>query len=147
MVHSTIAPSETVQDDADQLYRRGFLSLMGWGVQQDFGKAMYEFQLAAQQGHPDAEYEVGRMYLNGWGVDRDYAEATRWFEKAVVQGDAFAIYELGKMYFHGWGVDQDSGKARHYFEMVAAIDSFDADEYLAKIDDEERAAAERIKRP
>ena len=69
----------------------------GDGVTQDFKEAAKLYQLAAEQGDPDARYQLGLMYSNGEGVLQDYKEAAKWFQLAVEQGNISAQGELDRL--------------------------------------------------
>ena len=44
------------------------------------------YQLAADQGHADAQYSLGVSYETGKGVAEDNAEAVKWYQRAAEQG-------------------------------------------------------------
>merc|ERR1719223_1314611 len=50
----------------------GTLYYHGWGVPQDYSKALVNFNNAAAQGHTESGLQLGLMYLNGIGVKKDY---------------------------------------------------------------------------
>ena len=58
----------------------------GWGVNQDYSKAIKYYQLAAEQGHARAQYNIGVLYENGDGVAQDYNEAAKYYRLAAEQG-------------------------------------------------------------
>jgi hypothetical protein len=60
--------------------------LGGAGVGIDYQKALYWFQLAADQGYSDAEFEVGWFYEHGLSVGKDNDRAKVWYQKAADQG-------------------------------------------------------------
>jgi hypothetical protein len=81
-------------------------------AQYELGKNMYEgghcppshqpeamrwFQLAANQGHPDALFAVGLMYESGHGVPVDNAEAIRWYSRAAAAGHCRAVCCMQKL--------------------------------------------------
>ena len=79
----------------------------GFGVPQDYAKALYWYRKAATQGYAKAHNNLGLMYYKGQGVPQDYAKAVYWYRKASAQGDAKAQTSLGWMYYKGQGVVQD----------------------------------------
>ena len=93
----------------------------GWGVPQDYARAVAWYKKAAEQGDASAQFGLGFMYFNGWGVPQDYARAIAWYKKAAEQGDASAQFGLGLMYANGWGVPQDYAKAHMWLNLAAAL--------------------------
>jgi TPR repeat protein len=65
------------------------------------------FQLAAEQGHADAQYSLGIMYHEGQGMSQNYAEAAKWLRLAAEQGYVVAESDLAVMYEMGQGVAQN----------------------------------------
>ncbi len=67
----------------------------GKGVQSDADKAIYWWQLAAEQEHVGAQYWLGVCYKSGYGsLQKDLKQAKYWFKKAADQGHANAEREL-----------------------------------------------------
>ena len=85
----------------------------------DFGTALREFRLLAEQGNVDAQFYLGTMYESGQGVIQDYKEAVEWYRLAAEQGDKSAQLALGNMYDKGQGVIQDSKEAVKWFRLAA----------------------------
>ncbi len=96
----------------------GFIYNHGHGVDQDYQKAMYYFQLVADQGYAIAQTNLGGLYNHGHGVEQDYQKAMYYFQLAADQGFAFAQNNLGWFYSHGHGVEQDYQKAIHYYQLA-----------------------------
>jgi TPR repeat protein len=67
------------------------------GVGMDYQKALYWFQLAADQGYSDAEFEVGWFYENGLSVGKDNDRAKVWYQKAADQGNLAAQAALERL--------------------------------------------------
>jgi len=84
---------------ADQGYSKaqsnlGYMYLNGLGVERDYEKALYWYQLAVDQGSSFAQSKLGSMYEEGHGVERDYEKALYWFQLATEQGDNIAQKHL-----------------------------------------------------
>ena len=58
----------------------------GYGTDKNYNEAIKWFELAAKQGHREAQYELAVCYKNGYGTDKNYNEAIKWFELAAKQG-------------------------------------------------------------
>ena len=95
-------------DEAVRAYKSG-----------DFGTALHEYQILAEQGAVDAQYNLGLMYANGEGVPQDYAEAVKWYRLAAEQGLADAQYSLGLAYGYGRGLPQDCAEAVMWYRLAA----------------------------
>ena len=64
----------------------------GRGVDQNHQKAFKWYQLAALQGHTNAQINLGVMYSNGQGVAKDYVRAYKWFYISAFDGVKEAIH-------------------------------------------------------
>ena len=92
-VSSVVQAAES--GDIEAQYWLGVLYYSGQGVSEDFKKAIYWFEKAAEQGrHVGAQYELGWMYYYGRGVSKNVKKARYWFEKAAEQGHANAPHAL-----------------------------------------------------
>ena len=79
-------------------YEKGVRYFQGYGVRQDFAKAVKMWEKAAKKGHAKAEFSLGYCYANGVGVEKDVEVAKKWYLEAAEQGDAngdddFETYE------------------------------------------------------
>ena len=96
-----------------------WLSVEGYGIQQDPQQAAYWYRLAADSGHPEAQYFLARMYAGGKGVKRDEEQAKRWVSASATQGYAAAMADLGKRFAMGNGDAKDDKRA--YFWLTLAF--------------------------
>jgi hypothetical protein len=96
-----------------------WLSVSGYGIQQDPQQAAYWYQLAADKGHPEAQFNLSAMYASGKGVKKDEEQAARWASASATQGYAPAQANLGKRFATGSGVTQDDKRA--YFWLTLAF--------------------------
>ena len=55
----------------------------GYGVEQDYARAMEWYEKAATSGNPSAMNNIGYMYEYGQGVEQDYAKAKEWYDKSA----------------------------------------------------------------
>jgi len=56
-----------------------------WG-RGDYGRALREFRLLAEQGHAQAQVNLGIIYSQGRGVPKDSVQAYRWYTLAAAKG-------------------------------------------------------------
>lgn len=80
--------------DSDALYRMGRGYEKGDGVEPDMEKAVYYYQLAAEQGNSNALYQLARCHEYGWGTPRDQEKALLCYKKAAELGDVDAQYMI-----------------------------------------------------
>ncbi len=89
----------------------------GVGVSKDIDEAL-RFQLAAGQGHPQAEYRLGEIREKGWGAP-NYGEAQRWYQLAADAGDPDAAQSLAQLYEEGYGQDPDLKRAVQRYRQAS----------------------------
>jgi TPR repeat protein len=77
------------------------------------------FQLAAEQGHTEAQNELGMCYLTGEGNTKDLCEATRLFEIAANKGTLLAKINLANCLLGGIGISVDKERAFTLFAEAA----------------------------
>ncbi|TLU88235.1 MAG: sel1 repeat family protein [Chlorobium sp.] len=75
-----------VNDDADAEFNLGHMYFSGWGVKQNYMKAMEWYKRASDNGSAKAQNAIGVLYEYGLGVDKDSAEASAWYKKACNNG-------------------------------------------------------------
>lgn len=101
--------------DASAAREIAVMYLGGFGVEQDYAKALEWFEKA------NNDFWIGYMYQEGLGVEQDYAKAKEYYEKDYELGpNTYTMYWvrsfLGEMYYYGLGVEQDYVKALKYYE-------------------------------
>ena len=106
------------QDDMDGQLNLGLAYANGQGVEQNYTKAFYWFEKAAQHhGCAYAHNNLGVCYLNGDGTLKDSYKAFYWFEKAAKYVPE-AKYLLGVLYFRGEGCVMDKKQAAYWIEAA-----------------------------
>lgn len=65
---------------------------------QDYQRAGYWLQRAAEHGYPEAQMKMGLLYKNGWGVPKNYDEAIYWVRMSADQRFPRGLYELALIY-------------------------------------------------
>lgn len=105
----------------------GFCYHKGCYLEQDLGKAIDWFLLAAEENWHDAERNLGICYKEGLGVKVDYSKSAYWLERAANHGDANAMSFIAEMYYNGVGVNKDEEKAWHWMNkaMESAVETKD----------------------
>ena len=86
----------------------------GWGVEQDFNKAIYYFTLEANldSSITDADYHIANMLsLESSQSEKNYSLAHKYFNKSVQSKNSSAMNNLAELYRLGKGVPIDYAKA------------------------------------
>ncbi len=93
----------------------GYCYQIGYGVPQNYDKAIEWYRKAANQGNADAQNNLGYCYKNGHGVPQNYAKAIEWYRKAADQGNSSAQNGLGTCYYN----QQDYANAVEWLQKAA----------------------------
>jgi hypothetical protein len=80
--------------DSDEQFIMGVKSEFGYGVAEDFQKAVNWYTKSSKQGNIKAQAYLAWMYSEGKGVERDYEKSLFWYNKAADQGDINAKSEV-----------------------------------------------------
>lgn len=112
------AANSAQSGDAKAQFELGVMYFKGFGVPQDYIKALDFFEKAAVQGHERAKDYIPRTYFalgsdyfsEDAGERQDDHEAFKWFSKAAELGHAQAQYLIGLMYYFGEGIQKDEVK-------------------------------------
>ena len=131
---SELQKTKAEQGDANAQWRLGDIYYYGEGVSEDFEKARYWREKAAENEHVGAQWELGRMYYRGEGVPKDFEKAFYWYKKSAENGHAVSQYNLGVMYYNGEGIPKDNEKAVYWLEKSAENGDPDAIKKLKEID-------------
>lgn len=100
----------------DNYFSLGYLYDKGYGVKQDYDKALYWYEKAINLGNSStAMNNVGFIYY----TRKDYSQAKYWFEKATAKGSAVGTFSLAYIYEYGLGVELDINKAIELYEKSA----------------------------
>lgn len=128
---AVIAPDSSLPENLVQLEKHAFngmpeaqhdlatLYASGRLAQQDYKRAAYWFNKAAEGGVANADYNLGVLFQQGLGVKQDVQKAIAWYEKAAELGHPEAMYNLGIAYVEGIGVTRNADKGIAYFKSAA----------------------------
>ncbi|MBI3230568.1 MAG: sel1 repeat family protein, partial [Burkholderiales bacterium] len=87
----------------------------------DLARATKLWQIAAAQGHAQAQTQLGQFYESGIFFAQDYAKALTLYLQAAEQNQSFALWHLAQMYQEGKGVTPDAQLAFRYAKQAADI--------------------------
>lgn len=110
------------------------------GIEKDFPKALYYFDLGSQQNDSNTAHQAGDMLYFGQGVPKDYVGAAKYYDMTnLEQGThhGMAKYKLAYMYYNGWvGTKSkaDLQKAHDYLELGAKYQDEDSIKALKEWD-------------
>lgn len=82
-----IANMDKQNISTDTFLYMGNICLFGYGVKKDYTRAKAFFEIAAEQGCPDAYLRLGFLYEKGYGVEQNYTEALQNYKKLTVACD------------------------------------------------------------
>lgn len=91
----------------------------GDGKKQDYALAVFNFNLAAEQGNVQAAAFLGDAFLYGKGVEVDYAKAFQYYLKGAEAGDARAQTGVSTMYLEGYSIPRNLDKAVFWARKAA----------------------------
>ncbi len=111
----------------------GYSNQFGFGVTQDYAKAVNWYRKAAEQGNAAAQNNLGMLYLSGKGVSRDFIKAAQFFADAVKQRYPWAQNNLGGLYEMGWGVRKNMKRARDLYRSAAGAGNEKAKRNLKRL--------------
>jgi hypothetical protein len=125
--------------DASAQYLLGVIYGKGNAVvAEDDVQAAKWYQLAAEQGHKEAQTRTAMMYAYGCGVKQDHTEAVKWFIKSAEQGYAPAQFHLGRMYIAGRGTEKNIKEAVRWWKSSSDLGYARAQHYLRLVSNSEQ---------
>ncbi len=111
---SAFAKIPEAQHDLAALYTAGQA-----GVTQNYERAGFWFQQAAEQGIGNAAYNLGVLFQQGLGQEQDLQRALDWYRRAAQLGHPEAQYNLGIAYIEGVGTRYNPNMAAAFFQQAA----------------------------
>jgi hypothetical protein len=122
---------------AEQLsgyYRLGRDYELGREVEKDLYEAARQYELAAKQGHAEAQYALALILVGAVPESpRSPRKSFRWFGEAARKGHVRAAYFLALSYQNGAGTEVDSEKAFEWFRRSAMGGDGEAMNALARM--------------
>lgn len=109
----------------------GALYYEGRGCEQDFGKAVYYYNMAAERGHKAAQENLGYCYYYGRSGEVDYEKAFHYFALGAFEGYLISLYKIGDMYQNGYYVKKNEAEAFRIYRRCLETMSDKAAERIA----------------
>lgn len=120
---SNVTPPE---DNGETDFAKGCSYYLGDGVEQDFLKAYYWLDKAANKNHQYAQYLLYLMLVDGLGINKDINKAIYWLKKSADSGFHEAENTLGVHLLNGVGLPCDKKEAVEWFKRAAEQNDADA---------------------
>lgn len=105
------------EENKDAAYLLARIYEQGDGVAKDIDEAKRLYQIAAKQGHEDAQQRLDIYEAQG----DDQSVVIEWYLPAALEGDTEAQYNLGFMYETGWGVPVNDKEAVRWYRDAAEM--------------------------
>lgn len=87
---------------------------------EDYEKALYYYELAAEQEDPGSICNIGYLYANGYGVEQNYDIAFDYYLKSAELGISTAQSNVGAFFEQGKGCTKNLTKAVEWYQKAAA---------------------------
>ena len=108
----------------------------GWGVRQDFVKALQYFNKACDLGNGNSCAGAGSQYYDGEGTKKDLNRAIKLLTKSCELESAVGCSMLGAMYvITGEGVKQNLSKAKEIFGKACDLGNQDGCDNYKKLNE------------
>ena len=91
------------------------------GFEQSFEKAVYYYDMAAENGNRPAQENLGYCYYYGRIGAPDYKKAFHYFALGAFDGHLISLYKIGDMYLNGYYVKKNEKEA--FFIYSRCIDT------------------------
>ncbi len=129
------------QGDENAATNLAYLYAKGMLVEQDNHRAMDLYQVAAEQGMPEAQFSLAEMYRSGKAGEAEPELARYWYQRLASQPvepplprhQVDAQFMLGLMHFQGFGGDVDLVRAEQWLKQSSDNDHSEAPYVLGKI--------------
>lgn len=103
----------------------------GRGFEQDFGKAVHYYEMAAENGNRQAQENLGYCYYYGRNMPVDYEKAYQYFALGALDGHLISLYKIGDMYLNGYYVKKNEKEAFHIFVHCLEMMTEEAEKYVS----------------
>lgn len=109
-------------ENTDAMNDLGALYYDGRGCEQDFTKAVFYYDMAAQLGNQQAQENLGYCYYYGRNLPVDYEKAFNYFALGAFDGRLISLYKIGDMYLNGYYVKKNPYEAFRIYERCIRND-------------------------
>lgn len=106
--------------DSDSIYILGNMLYWGIGIDENKEESAKMFQIASDQGNPEAMFSYGVMLANGEGITKDKTKAIEYYSKSANLGHPFSINNYALLIENGEGIEMDKEKAIQMYKEAAS---------------------------
>jgi TPR repeat protein len=100
----------------------GNFYMHGYGVKQNFKKALRNYEHSARYGSATAQYKAGLMYILGMGTEENKIQkGITWLRFSFKNGNNDAAYYLAALYIKGEKVEKDLLIAKDWLEKSSKM--------------------------
>lgn len=110
-------------DLEESIFKYAYIYEKGIGVEKDYEKSYYNYNIAADKKCIKAMVKLGDWYKRGIFLNRDIDFAIKWYEKAANEKDIEAIEKLIEIYEKGIGGRRSDIKAIYYVFKLIDLDA------------------------
>lgn len=125
----------------------GFCYECGYGVQQDYVKALSCYENANQKGSIDSLYYLGEMYRLGMGTPVNYQKAAAYLTDTVKYdtSNPKALVSLALLYMEGNGVEENQDKALELMTEANILNDLSSYYYMGVLREKRGECSEAVK--
>ena len=125
----------------------GFCYELGYGVQQDYVKALACYENANQKGSIDSLYYLGEMYRLGRGTPVNYQKAAAYLTDTVKYDNSNpkALVSLALLYMEGNGVEENQDKALELMTEANILNDLSSYYYMGVLREKRGEYSEAVK--
>ena len=123
--------SEIEDGNSDAMNYLGALYYDGKVFDQDFGKALHYYTMAAEHGNRQAQENLGYCYYYGRSVPVDYEKAFHYFALGAFDGHIISLYKIGDMYLNGYYVKKNPDEAFQIYDYCKSLINEDNADFAA----------------
>ena len=109
---------EFAYEDSNCSFLLGFMYQNALGVEQDYEKAFYWYDVSSKHGNIYSQANLGACYEMGWGTEENLEKAFSLYLKSAEQGYANAMFLSGLCYDKGKGVNKSEEKALLWYKKA-----------------------------
>ena len=118
--------NEIANGNVDAMVDLGSLYYIGHGCEQDYTKAIYYYEMAANLGSEEAVENLGYCHYYGRNVRIDYKKAFHYFAIGAFNRRPISLYKIGDMYKNGYYVEKNLNEAFKIYQQAYDLQDEDS---------------------
>ena len=101
------------------LYKLGEIHEEGKAAPFDMQRALYYYQISAEQNLLVAQLKLAELYEQGWSGDTDTTQPLHWYQCAALNGHVESCFKLGVYHFAAISAENNEPLAFKWFKTAA----------------------------